>query len=101
MKALERLKVTAFNQPSDRIQIRALAEVEVGPYKFERGGNSFKANSPADSYKKAEELIKILEQHGYKYTPHGTMSKTMDVFVSGSNEIAVSVRNKLVNVDVW
>jgi hypothetical protein len=65
------------------------------------GGNSFRFGNPAEAYKKAAEFIEKLTHDGYKFNPHGTMSDKMDVFKKGGTEISISVRNSVLNIDLW
>lgn len=75
--------------------------VKEGSYNISSGGNSFRFSSPEEAYEKASEFIKNLKHDGYKFDPRGTMADQMDVFKKGSTEISVSVRNQILNIDLW
>jgi hypothetical protein len=72
-----------------------------GGYNISVGGNSFKMHSPQEAYEKAAEFIKKLVHDGFKFNPHGDMSHKMDVFQKGGQEISISVRNSILNIDLW
>jgi len=83
---------------------RVLAASELmkeGSYNISTGGNSFKFHSPVEAYEKAAEFIKNLMHDGFKFNPRGTMSDKMDVFNKGGTEISVSVRNSILNIDLF
>jgi hypothetical protein len=87
-----------------KVKRRVLAAsdlVKEGSYNITEGGNSFRFPSPEEAYEKAAEFIKQLKRDGFKFDPHGTMSDRMDAFKKGSREISVSVRNSILNIDLW
>ena len=83
-------------------QLRAAEELmnEDG-FNITTGGNSFKCHNPGDAYAKAAAFIRHIEHDGFKFTSRGAMSNKMDVFKKGGNEISVSVRNSILNIDLW
>lgn len=83
-------------------QLRAADELlhEDG-FNISTGSNSFKCHDPADAYAKAVQVIKQIEHEGFKFTSRGAMSNKMDVWRKSNNEISISVRNSILNIDLW
>ena len=75
--------------------------IKEGNYNISEGANSFRFSSPKDAYTKAAHFIQDLEHDGFKFVKNGTMSDKMDVFKKGTTEISVSVRNSILNIDLW
>jgi len=88
----------------DAFKVQADAKVEEvkeDNLDISAGGNSFKFSHPSEAYKKAAEFIDRLTHDGYKFNPRGAMSSKMDVFSKGGTEISISVRNSILNIDLW
>jgi hypothetical protein len=75
--------------------------IQEGQYSLSYGANSFKFPTPEIAYEKAAAFINHLKHDGFKFNPHGTMSKTMDVFNKEGIEISISVRSGILNIDLW
>lgn len=88
---------------SKRRVIRAASELELkeGQFDIKAGGNSYRFGNPADAYTKAAQFIKQIEHDGFKFSKHGVVSDKMDVFQKGGTEISISVRNAILNIDLW
>jgi hypothetical protein len=83
------------------VQSAATPDIKEDGLNISAGGNSFKFSHPAEAYKKAAEFIDRLMHDGYKFNARGAMSSKMDVFTKGGTEISISVRNSILNVDLW
>lgn len=98
------MKINSLKRLTARVKRRVLAGSELvkeGQFNITTGGNSFRFGDPGQAYTKAAEFIKNLEYDGWRFDPRGTMADKMDVFKKGGSEINVSVRNKILNIDLW
>lgn len=75
--------------------------IHEGQYSLSYGANSFKFSTPEIAYEKAAHFINDIKHDGFKFNPHGLLSKTMDVFSKGDIEISISVKNGILNIDLW
>jgi hypothetical protein len=99
---MKKIKLDAARRLTAKRRILAAGElVKEGGMSISTGGNSFKFPTPEEAYEKAAQFIKQIQHDGYKYTRRGTMSDKMDVFKKGSSELSVSVRDGILNVDLW
>lgn len=102
VKDTDVFKVTASVTAGTKRRVFAaeVMENEAG-FQITTGANSFKCRSPSDAYQKAAKFINQIEHDGFKFTRNGAMSKKMDVFKKGGEELSISVRDSILNIDLW